>query len=118
MSECYCDYEPPSVYSKETRKARKEHKCAECGTLIKRGDKYEYVFGVWDGTVDYIKTCGQCVDLREFVRAHIPCFCWAHHNLHEDCIEMAREYSHEAPGLLFGTYRRSIRREVRHAPRS
>lgn len=113
MSECYCNYDMPSVYVQETRKARKEHKCAECGSNIKPGQQYEHTFGIWDGHLDRIKTCQHCVDMREFVRAHVPCFCWEHHNLHECCFDTAREYANEAPGLLFGTYRRSIRREVR-----
>ncbi|CAJ5442576.1 Uncharacterised protein [Burkholderia pseudomallei] len=112
MSECYCDHEMPSVYVRETRKARKEHKCDECGSKIKPGQQYEHTFGIWDGHQDRIKTCERCVGMREFVKAHVPCFCWEHHNLYECCIDTASEYAHEAPGLLFGTYRRSIRREA------
>ncbi|HKR41013.1 MAG TPA: hypothetical protein VJU59_15270 [Paraburkholderia sp.] len=112
---CYCDYDMPSVYVQTTPRARKEHRCAECGSKIEAGQQYERTFGVWDGSADQIKTCLQCVEMRDFVKAHVPCFCWEHHNLHECCIETAREYSREAPGLLFGTYRRSIRRVTRAA---
>jgi hypothetical protein len=46
--------------------------------------------------------------LKEWVKAHVPCFCWAHGNIIEDAIETARNYAHEAPGLLFGAYRRQV----------
>lgn len=110
MYDCYCDYTMASLCVTKIRKARIEHKCDECRSKINPGQAYEYTFGIWDGKRDYIKTCQYCVNMRDFVKAHVPCFCWEYFNLHECCIETAREYALEAPGLLFGTYRRSIRR--------
>jgi hypothetical protein len=106
MSYCACDYDAPSVYDVTWPTAKKVHRCIECGCDIQPGEKYERVFGIWNGDRDTPKTCARCVDMREWVKAHVPCFCWAHHNLHEDCVETARGYAHEAPGLLFGTRRR------------
>ena len=53
-------YEYPSSYNKKIRTARKEHECDECGCKIKKGEEYEYVFGVWDGISVAYKTCKDC----------------------------------------------------------
>jgi hypothetical protein len=108
MDACYCDYEPAEFYHQETRKAKKAHRCSECGREIEPGDAYEHVRGKWDGEMGVFKTCPRCLALREWVKAHVPCFCWAHGNIIEDAIETARNYAHEAPGLLFGAYRRQV----------
>ena len=59
------------------------------------------------------KTCDRCLDVREFVQAHVPCFCLSHFNLLDDCRETAEYYAHETVGLYFGTQRRIIRAERR-----
>lgn len=105
--DCYCDYDAPSFYHCETRKARKQHVCSECHKAIRPGDQYEHVNGKWDD-VSTFKTCSRCLDLKAFVRAHVPCFCWEHGNIVDGAIETAQEFGHEAPGLLFGAYRRKI----------
>lgn len=108
MDACYCDYDPPEFYHQEVRRAKKEHRCSECGRSISPGESYEHVRGKWDGYVDTFKTCPRCLALKAWVQARVPCLCWAHGNIIEDAIEGAREYAHEAPGLLFGAYRRQI----------
>jgi hypothetical protein len=107
--ECFCDYDSPTVYSAATPKARKEHQCIECRCTIKSGEQYERVFGVWDGSADTFKTCQRCLNLREYVKAHVPCFCWAHGNMIDDAIQTAEGWNREAPGLLFGAYRLQIK---------
>ena len=47
------------------RKARKEHKCGECRKSIERGDKYQYISGIWEGEPSSYKTCLSCAKLRE-----------------------------------------------------
>ena len=106
MSGCYCDYEPSEVYVKTTPKARTEHRCAECGSKVKPGETYERVFSVTDGYAGTWKTCARCLDLRAFVTSLIPCFCWAHNNLHQDARDCADAWGHEADGLRFGVLRR------------
>lgn len=116
--ECFCDYDPPEFYwATKVKAARKEHHCDECQRTIKPGESYESVRGKWDGDVSMARTCQKCLDLREWVKAHVPCFCFAHHNVREDAIETARGWAHEAPGLLFGAYRREvlIRRAARNS---
>lgn len=48
----------------ETRKARKHHKCGECGGDINLGDTYEYYKGAHDGTIFTSKTCLDCLSIR------------------------------------------------------
>lgn len=116
MSDCFCDYEPASVYTKTTPTARSEHRCEECGAPILPGEKYERVFAVWDGYPTICKTCERCVEVRRFVKESVPCFCWAHGSLHDDAQETARRYAHEADGLLFGTLRRIVIARKRRRP--
>lgn len=109
MGNCYCDFDAPSVYVTTTVKAKKEHKCNECDRKIIKGQSYERTFGVWEGHVHVYKTCQRCTDLRDFVKSHIPCLCWMHGQLYDDCVDAAKDYAREAPGLLFGAYRRYLR---------
>ena len=114
--DCSCDYDPPEFYSVSIRLARRPHKrgCEECGQPIKVGQRYEEVAGKWDGYFDTFKTCQGCLDLRTWVKNNVPCFCWAHGNIHDDmrqaiaeAYENARE---EVVGLNFGFLRRDIMR--------
>lgn len=114
---CYCDYEPADFYSATMRKARKEHRCEECGSVIKPGQQYEHAAMGYEGTACAYKTCQHCLEVRRFVKSFVPCFCWAHGNLLADAQDTARGYAHEADGLLFGTLRRIViaRRSRREA---
>lgn len=105
---CFCDYDQPEFYNQRMQTAKKEHRCKECGKPIATGEIYENVSGKWDGRFDTFKTCPRCLALKDWVKAHVPCFCWAHGNIREDALETAREYDRQAPGLLFGAYRREV----------
>jgi hypothetical protein len=105
---CYCDYEAPEFYKAAIRKARKAHRCNECACVIRPGERYEYVSGMWDGDISTNKTCSRCLELRQYTQGHVPCFCWFHGEMVEEAIETLREYAHELPGLLFGGYRRKV----------
>jgi hypothetical protein len=112
MVDCYCDYSSPDFYSvKNVLSARKAHRCLECKGKIDAGEKYERVAGKWDGNFSTAKTCAHCVELRDYVLAHVPCFCWYHTDLLNGAIDCARDFNSEAPGFLFGAYRRLIRIE-------
>ncbi|MFA5053175.1 MAG: hypothetical protein WC565_03915 [Parcubacteria group bacterium] len=68
MISCDCstdDGERPSICRIEWRKARKPHKCCECGDTIAKGQRYEHVSGLWDGNWDRHDTCATCVAIRE-----------------------------------------------------
>ena len=108
MSACFCDYDPPEFYAQVVRSSRKPRKCEECRRPILIGERYENASGKWGGSFDTFYTCEDCVSLRQWVVAHVPCCCWSHGNLHEDLHNTADEYR-STPGLLFGFLRRLIR---------
>jgi hypothetical protein len=68
MSSCVCAYVDEGYFSSfvDARivKARKSHVCNECGREIAVGEKYEYVFGVWEGDPGVYKTCSDCLSAR------------------------------------------------------
>lgn len=67
---CYVDYDAPAFF-KETRvRGRKDHRCCECGGRIARGARHWAHRGLWDGEVATIRTCDDCVSLREAVTLH------------------------------------------------
>jgi hypothetical protein len=45
-------------------RARKQHTCCECGEPILRGEWYERVTGLWDGTFGTFATCTLCREIR------------------------------------------------------
>jgi hypothetical protein len=113
--DCVCDGPQPDLYQVAQHKARKEHACSECGRRIAAGESYERVRGIWEGDPGVYRTCCRCLALREWVKAHVPCFCWYHGNMIDDAIEEARNSAPEAPGFLFGAYRRYV--AIKAAPK-
>jgi hypothetical protein len=113
--DCACDYDPAEFYFSEVRTARKSHVCEECAAPIMPGDKYEYVFGKWEGYVSIFKTCERCRDIRQWVKNNVPCLCWAHGTTIEDCKNAVDDAAHRAPtetaGLRFGLLRRIAMRD-------
>jgi len=111
---CFCDYEPPSFYVAEMRRARTKKRCEECGRAIAPGETYERVRGKWDGLIGSFHTCGDCVKIRNFVEVSIPCFCWAHGNLEEDAkIAIEDAYARARPevaGMAFAVGRMLVTR--------
>jgi hypothetical protein len=105
---CACDWDPPSVYRCAEHTAGTPQVCSECGATIAPGECYEHLFGIWEGVPDCFDTCRSCRALRDWIAAHVPCVCWQHGNLHDDCIQAAEHWAHHAPGLLFGTLRRAV----------
>lgn len=104
--DCYCDYDAPSVFSSRMVKARKQHRCDECRRRISVGERYSYVFGVWDGYPDSFHVCAHCEEIRNFVSISVPCFCWAYGNMLSDAREAIEEAyfraGDEVRGLAFG----------------
>lgn len=83
---CICSYdnEPAEFSSTKYVKARKEHPCCECGETITVGERYEYVFGKWDGYLDTYRTCMTCVNIRR----DVCCNSWTFTTLREDIWEV------------------------------
>jgi hypothetical protein len=72
MSECgvclggdFGDGEPYEFSEMRWPKARKEHKCGECGRTIQSGEKYQSFRGKCDGDFYHEITCHQCAEIRE-----------------------------------------------------
>lgn len=59
----YCE-----VWNESIRKARKEHRCIECGGTIQVGESYQYVFSVYEGNATTDHTCMKCVAIRAEVQ--------------------------------------------------
>ena len=55
--------EMPSAFNETWRTARKEHRCCECRSTIRAGERYRYVSGVWDGQGRSFKQCADCAEL-------------------------------------------------------
>lgn len=106
--ECYCDYEPADVYDVKTHVARKPHRCYECHRTIQPGETYERTSSLYDGLWTISPTCTHCLALRNYITAHVPCVCWLHGSMIDDCLAAAEQYSREAPGLWFGALRRQV----------
>lgn len=115
MSDCHCDYDPPTFHSRYIHVAKKEHKCYECGGRIIVGEKYEYVSALWEGDFCVFKTCERCHDICMWVKNNVPCLCWAHGNMIDDCRETINDAHWRAPkqtvGLRFGFLRRLVNRD-------
>lgn len=111
---CYCDFDQPTVYVRTTRKARKPHRCYECGAQIEPGTRYEHVFGVWDGNADSNSTCLDCVGLRTWAESKVKGLCWAHGSMLDDIQSCLFECDTPAVGVRFGWLRRRYADLVRN----
>jgi len=108
--ECYCDFgESPDVYCAETRTARAKHKCYECSGSILPGERYERVSMLYEGSWDVAKTCQRCLDVRHYIAAHAPCFCWLHGSMLDDAKAVIDEHGHVSPGFYIGATKRVLR---------
>lgn len=58
------DGDRPEFYVESTPRARKEHKCCECGRTITVGEKHQAASGKWDGDISTYRTCAECVEIR------------------------------------------------------
>lgn len=69
MISCDCstdDFEPCRVYVERVRKAKKEHKCYECGEAIKIGTKYTEGSGIdGNGSAFRHRVCTPCMRIIE-----------------------------------------------------
>lgn len=110
MNECYCDYdEQPDAYAAEKRKARKQHRCYECARHIQAGEVYERAALLYGGSWDVCQTCCRCLDVRAYVQAHAPCFCWAHGSMLDDARSVIDEHGHVSAGFYIGAMKRVLR---------
>lgn len=52
------------LYSETIRKARKQHKCYECSSLIHKGDKYYDIKGLWEDRFSNFRIHRECQEFR------------------------------------------------------
>lgn len=85
--DCSCvfieEYTESEFSDSKITKARKTHKCVECGETIKKGDRYEYTSGLWDGDFSVYKTCMNCLSIRD----SFFCKGWGYGAMLEDLYE-------------------------------
>lgn len=73
---CYTYDDYPEFYDSVVRKARKAHKCDECGKPIEPGQLYYYGSGKFDGDFYEIKECRRCrFDVHRVVRDELSHGC-------------------------------------------
>jgi len=99
--------DPPSAYQQGYRTARKSHRCYECSSEIRPGDRYRFDSGVWDKRGASYKTCLTCEALRNWLgdlmaREVVPenehvdgCGQWVFGGLSEACDEAFHEWKIE-----------------------
>jgi hypothetical protein len=74
---CDCgDFDPPSVFDERMVTARKSHRCSECSRTIQKGERYKYIFGVWDGDARSFHTCAECLSAWEWFNKEYECDCY------------------------------------------
>ena len=59
-----CDFGCCTVLFQKEVKARKEHKCTNCGREISKHEYYETIKSVEDGKIYTYKTCQDCLSIR------------------------------------------------------
>ncbi len=64
----YHDGEYATVWRESEHKARKQHKCCECGKAIRIGETYSSVFCVSEGYASTSRTCPRCSRLRKAIK--------------------------------------------------
>ena len=52
------------------RRARKDHQCSECPYVIRKGRRYRYTSGFFDGHAYDVKTCAACAPWVDYLLAH------------------------------------------------
>lgn len=114
---CYCDYgDPPQAYSATRHKARLYHRCDECMKPILPGEQYERAAALYDGGWDVMRTCCRCLEARDYIEAHAPCFCWLHGSMLDDAREVLRENARHSTGFWIGGMKRVLRAERQTTP--
>ena len=64
---CFCDYSDVEEFQfcvQTIRRARKEHRCYECGEAIPVGAQYEECRALFDGDISTMRTCLPCSRIR------------------------------------------------------
>lgn len=87
---CECG-EMPSTFRETRPKARRDHKCCECGGMIRAGEVYRSVWGVWDSEQRTYRTCVDCLGLHDWAESDGGELCTTFGNLHVDVLDFMHE---------------------------
>ena len=116
MSYCECDVyddcDPPAFVQVIRPHARKQYCCEECRGPILPGEVYLKIVGRWSDGVDTFRICSPCLELEEWAKISVPCFCSITGELHERVQEMVKDIAPKVPGLFFEYGRRMVK--IRH----
>lgn len=82
---CCCDYERATLYECRMVVGRKPHTCVECLRVIERGERHEYVKGLWSGEFATHRTCEQCIEVRKAIA--VECYAFSMMMDHIDPVE-------------------------------
>lgn len=85
---CSCDMDVDdyaTMLEKKVKKARKEHQCHECYSVIQKGELYLVEKEIYDGRFSTHKTCLPCREIRD---AYMSSYYWGQIWEHlRDCLE-------------------------------
>lgn len=84
-----CDEIVTTITEGHYVKARKAHKCMECGREIPKGESYHTETFKHDGDVKTHKTCAHCMVARDWLR--MECGGWIYGMVQEDLGEHVSE---------------------------
>lgn len=84
MSDCSCvetsDGSTCHFYDRKTVRARKPHRCMECGVAIVVGESHERITADWDDHFGTHRCCALCAEIA----VALCCGAWCHGTLWED----------------------------------
>lgn len=104
---CMIDGCEPNDFSTYTmRKARKEHRCAECHRVIGPGETYRRNVSAYDGMMDTHKVCSHCQVAATWLSEN--CGGYVTHAVEEDIAQHVDEYAYLGWRFLAGLGRIKI----------
>ena len=108
---CSCDWDSaPEFMCERVKTARKAWTCNECHCPIKPGEKYKETAGKWEGDFSSWQTCMSCVELCNWARISVPCFCWTYGEIIECIHNLVDEARGDMPpGWMFEWGRRMVK---------
>jgi hypothetical protein len=102
----YCD-DAALILAEENLKAKKDHKCSECGRIIVVGEKYYRERGKYDGSMFTHKTCEHCQVARTWMYRECGGFVYGEieEELREHWNESHEYRNRELARLIYGMSR-------------
>jgi ribosomal protein S27E len=98
---CSCDFEEADLVVSTRRRARTQHSCIECGSVILPGDPYVHVAYKADASFDAHSECSDCnATSIEFTRAQVrECGCcgWEFGRMWDEIAEFCQEHLYYDP---------------------